>query len=290
MKQRVRLLSLTVGATISLLTIAGVLIVVGIFNESLNWDIFGPKMEAALYGVFGSSIALACIGVAMTIVLGTQEIVKAFRALQQQRTEAASERTKEAPRKTYVLYMGYAVILLALLVASLAFVNHTVLKHRSNVFKRLAGEQMAHFQPKLVGLLKPLVLLPVAEPPRNHVSRDLYDLMKTFDDLSFVQETTLYLPDHQDTSAMWAYNACKQYNCSKYEKENGFDRFFVAKDFEKAMAAGLVGDNEGLEKLNNKTGFIWYYLVKGEKNKPIAILRIKGNSRANFREYIFLGS
>ncbi len=289
MKQRIRLLSFTVGTTISLLTIAGVLIVVGIFNESLNWDIFGPKVEAALYGVFGSSIALACIGVAMTIVLGTQEIVKAFRSLQHQRN-ASSEKPQEASKKTYVLYMGYAVFLLTFLVASLAFVNHNVQRHRSKVFKRLASEQMAHFQPKLISLIRPLTLLPVAEPPRNHVSRDLYDLMKTFDGLSFVRETTLYLPDHQDTSAMWAYNACEQYSCSKYEKENGFNRFFVAKDFEKAMAAGLVGDNEKLENLNRETGFTWYYLITGEKSEPIAILRIKGNSRANFREYIFLGS
>ncbi len=277
MKQRIRLLSLTVGATIVLLTIAGTLIVIGIFNESLNWDIFGPKLEALLYGVFGSSIALASVGVAMTVVLGTQEIVKAFRSIQQQRFPNDTDGSTEASKGTYAKYMLYVVIFLAVLVTLLAIANQGVQRHRSGVFRRLISEQMEHFRPKLSGLLSPL-----SAPPRDHVSYDLYDLIKTLDNLSFVRRTTLYLPDPDDKSAMWGYTAWR-----KHKEEDGFARFFVAKEFEKSMAKGLSGNNKGLKLLNKKTGFTWYFIVEDEKGKPIAVLRIDGNSRENFREYMF---
>ncbi len=277
MKHGIRLLSLTVGATLVLLTIAGILIVVGIFNDALNWDIFGPKVEAFLYGIFGSSIALACVGVAMTIVLGTQEIVKAFRSLQQQRSTQVAEKTIEASKSTYAKYLLYAVISLAMLVTLLALVNHGVQRHRSGVFKRLAAEHMIHFQPKLSELV-----IPLSSPPREHISHDLHDLIKTLDSLSFVSKTTLYLPDPNDESAMWGYTARRQ-----YDKKEGFARFFVAKEFEKAMAKSISGDEEELIELNEEMGFTWYSLVMNKEAKPIAVLRITGNSRENFREYLF---
>ena len=279
MKQRIRLLSLTVGATVFLLTIAGMLIVVGIFNESLNWDIFGPRIEAVLYGVFGSSIALACVGVAMTLVLGTQEIVKAFRSIQQHQSEGGGAVLKEAPKGAYVTCLLYISLFLGVIIACLTLVNHGVQKHRSQVFKKMVNEQMEHFQPKLSGMITPL-----PAPPRDHVSHDLYDLMRTLDNLSFVNRATLYLPDPKDASAMWGYTAW-----GKYKVEDGFAKFFVAKEFEKAMAAGLAGDEAGLTGLNEKTGFTRYHLITGDEGRSLGVLRIDGNSRENFREYM-LGS
>lgn len=236
-----------------------------------------PKVEALLYGIFGSSIALACVGVAMTVVLGTQEIVKAFRSLQQQRATQVAETTVEASKSTYAKYLLYAVLILAMLVTLLALVNLSVQRHRSGVFRRLASEHMTHFQPILSELV-----IPLSAPPRDHISQDLYDLIKTLDNLSFVDKTTLFLPDPEDVSAMWGYSARRQ-----YEKEDGFARFFVAKEFEKAMAKGIAGNEEELIGLNEKTGFTWYSLVKDEEAKPIAVIRIDGNSRENFREYLF---
>ena len=52
------------------------LVVLGIFNAALNWDIFGPRLEAFLYGVFGSCMSLAAFGVAMTVILALQESVR----------------------------------------------------------------------------------------------------------------------------------------------------------------------------------------------------------------------
>jgi hypothetical protein len=109
-------------------------------------------------------------------------------------------------------------------------------------------------------------------------------MVKTLDNLSFVNRTTLYLPDLKDKSAMWGYTAYRD-----YKKEDGFARFFVAKEFEKAMVGGLEGDEAALTKLNEESRFTWYYIVKNKEGKPIAVLRVDGNSKENFREYI-LGS
>ena len=59
MKRRIRMLTLVVHATALLLALAAGLVVVGIFNESLDWDLFGPKLEAILYGVFGTGAVVA---------------------------------------------------------------------------------------------------------------------------------------------------------------------------------------------------------------------------------------
>ncbi len=272
-------LSFTVGITITLLVLAGLLIVVGIFNESLNWDIFGPKIEAFLYGIFGSSIALSCIGVAMTIVLGIQEIVKSFKAIENQHSTNRETVIEEAPRSTYFKYTLFLVILLALTVISLSLVDATVQQHRSNVFRRLISEQMTHFQPKLSN-----ILALINNPPRDNVPQSLHDMITTLDNLSFVNTTTLYLPDPNDNSAMWRYSSNRDYT-----KEEGFSRFFVAKDFEVAMIKGLSGDESKLNEINKVHQFTWYYIVKNEKGKPIAAIKINGNSNENFREYL-LGS
>ena len=62
MKSKVRLMSLVVSFTLILLAIGATLVVLGLFNEALHWDIFGPRLEAFLYGLFGSCMALAAFG------------------------------------------------------------------------------------------------------------------------------------------------------------------------------------------------------------------------------------
>jgi len=100
MNQRIRQLTLSVRATVTLLLTAAALIVVGIFNATLKWDLFGPKVEAILYGVFFSCIALAVIGVALTLVLGIRDVVHSFQAIEKSRSETKDE-LPEAPRTTY---------------------------------------------------------------------------------------------------------------------------------------------------------------------------------------------
>lgn len=277
MKPRVRLLTLTVWITSILLVSAGLLVVLGIFNGALDWDLFGPKLQSVLYGVFASCVGLAFVGLGLTLVLGTQEIVRSFLVIRRHFEPEAAQ--PEASRNTYGKAMLYIVLVLAVLVMALAGLNHLVQLHRSKVFRKLAAEQMDHFAGKVT-----TQVVKLKAPPRDHVPYEIYDLIHTLDGLSFVQRTTLYLPDPDDDSALWGYTAWRE-----YRGEDGFARFFIAKDFEKAMKGALRGETADLDRLNGEKGFSWYQVIKNDQDRPLGVIRIDGNPRENFREY-FLGS
>jgi hypothetical protein len=262
---------------VTLLTVGAVLVVLGIFNEFLKWDIFGPRIEALLRGVFVTCLSLAGFGVAITMVVGIRENVEAFRSFAMNRSGGEAGMVGEAPRRHYLYCMALVCAALALIVGACAAVNQRILVHRAGVFKHLAREQMGHFSPKLAALLAPL-----GAPPRDHVPPELHDLVRTLDGLSFIQTATVYLPDPIDRSAMWGYTA---WRCV-YMKEDGFARFFVAKDFEKAARRALDGDASPLDRINGRTEFIWYGVVKSAQEKPLAVLRLDGNDRESFRDYV----
>lgn len=274
MKSKVRLLSLVVSFTLILLTIGAVLVVLGIFNEALKWDIFGPKLEALLYGVFGSCMALAGFGVAMAIIIAMQESVRDFKKFVQARTN--QEDLPEAPKRIYAARMLAVVVVMAALVGFCASVNHIVLSQRCKVFKRLAGEQLANFQKRISGIVDGFTV-----PPQNNVPRDLYDVIKTLDNLDFIERTTLYIPDPTEGTAMWGFTAWR--DC--YTNADGFARFYIAKDFEKAMRQAMNGTPMELDQINSRNEFTWYQVIAGSDNKPRAVVRIDGDNRQSFREY-----
>ncbi len=274
MKSKIRLMSLVVSFTLILLTIGAMLVVLGIFNAALNWDIFGPRLEAFLYGVFGSCMALAAFGVAMTVILALQESVRDFKRLVQARTSQTE--TVEAPRRAYAARMLYVVLAMACLVALCNGINHVVLAKRCGVFKRLAAEQVGNFQARIAGLVGAFTA-----PPPDNVPRDLYDVIRTVDNLEFVNTATLYLPDPTEATAMWGYTAWR----SAYSNCDGFARFYVAKDFEKAMRQAVDGEATALDDINARNEFSWYQPLTGADGRPLAVLRIDGNPRHSFREY-----
>ncbi|MFA7157772.1 MAG: hypothetical protein WC299_00600 [Kiritimatiellia bacterium] len=274
MKSKVRLLSLVVSFTLILLTIGAVLVVLGIFNEALKWDIFGPKLEALLYGVFGSCMALAVFGFSMTVIIAMQELVLDFKKLVQARTN--QENVPEAPKRIYAARMLAVVVVMAVLVGLCASINHVVLTQRCKVFKRLAGEQLANFQKKISGIVDGFTV-----PPQNNVPRDLYDVVKTLNNLDFIARTTLYVSDPTEKTAMWGFTAWRNY----YTNSDGFARFYIAKDFEKAMRQAMDGTSMELDQINSKNEFTWYQVIAGSDNKPKAVVRIDGDNRQSFREY-----
>ncbi len=259
--------------TLILLTIGAVLVVLGIFNAALNWDIFGPKLEACLYGVFGSCMALAGFGAVMAVIIAMQESVRDFKQFVQSRTN--QQEVPDAPKRTYAARMLGVVAVMALLVGCCALLDYIVLTQRCGVFKQLAAEQVGNFQPKIVGLVGAF-----PAPPQNDVPRDLYDVVKTLDNLDFVQRTTLYIPDPAEPMAMWGYTAWRDYT-----NTDGFARFFVAKDFEKAMRRAVDGFTADLDRINARNEFVWYKLLPGENGKGEAVVRIDGNIHQSFREY-----
>jgi hypothetical protein len=276
--ERNRQLTLSVKATVILLLAAAALIVIGIFNATLRWDIFGPKVEAVLYGVFFSCIALSIIGVAMTLVLGIREVVHSFQAIERS-SSGSKEELPDASRRSYTRQLLWTFAALLATVAMFAAANYVIQGHRSKVFKRIAAEQMKQFDSKLIQMISSLSV-----PPRKNVPSDLHDLIRSIDNLAYVEKATLYLPDPTDSSAMWGFTARRGYSA-----EDGFAKFFVAKDFERAMAEALHGSQARMRDINNKRGFVWYYIVSDRKGKSIAVLRLEGNPRENYREYM-LGS
>lgn len=274
MKSKVRLMSLVVSFTLILLAIGATLVVLGLFNEALHWDIFGPRLEAFLYGLFGSCMALAAFGTAMTVIIALQESVRDFKQFVRARTN--QEVVPDAPKRIYAARMAAVVALLALLVALCAGINHVVLTKRCQTFKRLAEEQVGNFQAKIAEIVGAL-----PAPPQNNVPRDLYDVLRTVDNLEFVQTATLYVPDSSEAAAMWGYTAWR----NVYSNEDGFARFYVAKDFEKAMRQALDGKPADLDRINARNEFIWYKPLAGSDGRPNAVIRIDGDSRHSFREY-----
>lgn len=274
MKSRVRLLNLVVSFTLILLTIGAMLVVLGIFNEALNWDIFGPKLQALLYGIFGACMALAGFGGVMSVIIAMQESVKDFKRFVQARTLEPAE--TDAPRQAYAIRMLLIVTVMALLVVTCAAVNRSVLKHRCGVFKRLAAEQVANFEPQLIAQVDQF-----AAPPQSDVPRQLFDLVKTIDNLEFVTRTTLYIPDPAESNAMWGFTAWR----SAYSNADGFAKFYIAKDFEKAMRNALDGDASTISDINNRNEFVWYKVLNTKESLAKAVVRVDGNSGANFREY-----
>jgi len=275
MKSRVQLLNLVVSFTLILLTIGAVLVVLGIFNETLSWDIFGPRAEAVLYGVFGSAMALAGFGVAMSVVIAMQESIKDFKKFVQARTK--EEPTADAPRRAYAFRMVNIVTCMALLVVICAIANHVVLRHRCGVFKKLSAEQVSNFSTQIMTPVETF-----SSPPQSHVPRQLYDVIKTIDNLEFVLRTTLYIPDPDETNAMWGYTAWRR----SYTNADGFAKFYIAKDFEKALRKACDGDDSELEEINNRNEFIWYKVMGADEGlESKAVIRVDGNSHANLREY-----
>ncbi len=275
MRRRIKILSFTVATTIALLLVGATLVVLGIFDEILNWDIFSAKVEAVLTGIFWASVVLSIFGVAITFVLGIQEIVRAIGSLQRYPDLESSNVVPEAPKTTYLLYMVGLVSVFSALIGVLSVINNRITVHRSQVFKEIAAEQMQKLQTKWVQQVSQ-----ITTPPRNNVPISLHELIQSVVKLSFVNNMTLYLPDTEDKTVIWSYNSW-----GTYKKENGFERTFVAKEYEQAIQATFLGRPELLQVINDRTGFTWYYVVKNPQDQTMAILKINGNAQENFREY-----
>jgi hypothetical protein len=210
----------------------------------------------------------------MTVIIALQESVRDFKRFVQARTH--QEDAADAPRRTYAVRMMAVVFAMALLVSICALLNRVELRQRCTVFKRLAAEQVGNFEGKIVGVVGKF-----PAPPQKDVPRDLYDVVKAVDNLDFVTTATVYLSDPNEATAMWGFTAWRD----SYSNEDGFARFYVAKDFEKAMRKAMDGNPSDLEKINARNEFTWYRLLPGADGSPKAVVRIDGDSHQSFREY-----
>ncbi|MDP8235092.1 MAG: hypothetical protein P9M08_01785 [Candidatus Erginobacter occultus] len=266
---RVNPLTLAVTATAFLLCAGAFLVVLGIFNETLRWDIFSPRVEAVLWGVFFSSVTLGCFGAVLSSVLGIHRIAGSIRDLGPGRSGP------EPRRRRYVAALLWLAVLMALVVAACAAANYLVLNHRTAVFTRVAAGQMEHLGPKLARSLQGL-----SAPPRDRALKETRELLSTLNGLSFVNRAELFLPDPADDSALWKFRA------GGYSREEpGPQRFFIARESDRAVKLALEGDPGPLDELNRRRDFIRCFVVTDDRGTPAAVIRIEGNPRENFRDY-----
>ncbi|MES1241857.1 MAG: hypothetical protein ABUT39_09585 [Acidobacteriota bacterium] len=276
MRSQIKLLSLTVRATVVLLTVGAFLVVLGIFDDFLGWDIFSPEVERMLYGLFASSVALGGFGAAICVVLGIQEVVRAFRKLVE-RSEPEAARTVEAPRRIYIVALAAVLVLLIVTVSSLAAVNRRVEARRLKVFKLIARDQMAQLGPHLAA---EVARIPV--PCETCGTPGLEEFFRTLKGLSFSSSATLYLADPADETVLWRYPSTDCHGC---DDKPGFERFFIARDDDRAVNLALRGDTAWIEQKNNGPGFIWHQVIRDGQGKNRAVLQIWGNENESFRDY-----
>ncbi|WP_404786717.1 hypothetical protein [Altericista sp. CCNU0014] len=278
MKQQVKLLSLTVWVTVWLLLLGATLVVLGVFNQQLKWDIFSPQVEAFLYGVFFSSLMLSIFGVAIAFVLSLKRIVEAVEALERKGSLDPALAVPKTRPLTYVGYMLGLFAAFAALIGVLGLVDYQVQVHRSEVFKRIAAEQMQRFGQRLIPPLSQFQKTPVSASAKPKL---LQEVMNAFRELPFVRQAMLYVPDSRDGSVLWRYTSYPQVS----KDDAPFQRFLVVKQFEEAIQQSLKGNSKALEDLNRQSKLEWYHTIKDDRGKPLGVLKIEGNPSENFREY-----
>lgn len=271
MRSQMKLLSLAVRATVILLTAGAFLVVLGIFDDLLEWDIFSPEVERLLRGVFAACVALGSFGAAICVVLGIQEVVRAIRKL------VAQDEPREAPRRTYTVALAAVLLLLVVSVAALGAVNRRVEAHRLKVFKLIARDQMAQLGPHLAA-----EVARVPAPCAKCATPEMEQFFVTLLGLSFCRSATLYLPDPANETVLWRYPKDDPRFANDPAK---MERFFIAKDDDRAIHLALRGDTAWIDQKNAGPGFIWHHVIRDGQGKTRAVLQIWGDESESFREY-----
>ncbi|HEY4595006.1 MAG TPA: hypothetical protein VIJ02_01295 [Thermoanaerobaculia bacterium] len=275
MRSRIKLLSLTVSATAVLLTTGAVLVVLGIFNQYLHWDIFSPAVEKFLYGIFFSCLALGAFGVAISVVLGIQEVVQALRRMIEAASPQAAEPARPAPRRSYAAVLAALLVLLVGTVLFFNAVNRRVETGRLRNFKLIVHDEMRELGPHLEGeIAKIQAPCPACAPP------SLPELVKTLQGLSFCHSAVLFMADPADKAVVWKYEG----SCYSTEPPR-FERFFVASDIDRAVSQALAGDTAWIDQMNGAPDFNWYQTVRDPQGKIRAVLKIFGNPNESYRDY-----
>ncbi|MEM8637904.1 MAG: hypothetical protein AAGG51_03665 [Cyanobacteria bacterium P01_G01_bin.54] len=267
------MLRLIIRTTAVLLIASAVLLIVGLFDEFLNWDIFSQGVENVLYGVFFSCLVLAGAGIALSFVLGILEIVEIMRAGHDGRS------LPPAPRFGYYTKrsLAGATALIGLLLL-LSFVNAGVQHHRQAVFRELAEQQTQRFSAKIARALPRDLSNPTVAP-------ELAQLMQTVERSELFGDTLLYLPDPADADALWYYDGYT-YREPDAEGPIPFERLFISSRRETVVGRMLQGKAQERFDFIQAKKFVWLEPI-GRGDDIKAVLFLRGYRNADFRNYDF---
>ncbi|MEM6252450.1 MAG: hypothetical protein AAF821_05955 [Cyanobacteria bacterium P01_D01_bin.156] len=267
------MIRLVIRTTAILLSIGAVLVIVGLFDAFLGWNIFSQSVENFLYGVFFSCLVLAGVGIALSFVLGLLEIVEIMRASHEGRVLPPPPRLGYFAKRSVLGVSALVGLLIAL-----SLVNAGVQEHRQGVFRQLVQQQTQQLSPKIASFLPSDLAAPTA-------SSQLQQAFETLTRSELVWSATLYLPDPSDTDALWYYNNQTRYSVPDNQSENEipFERLFVAKRLEELISNAFEGQQESLENYNKTNSFVWLEPI--EQNNVQGVIYLEGNSEADLRDY-----
>ena len=277
MKPRLRPLELAVLSTSALLLVGAALAALAVFDEALGWDILGAQIEAVLRGVLLVSVIMGVFGVAVSVVLGIHELVAAVRSIADGLLPEAAPR-REAPARAYARPVALALAALALAVVGLSAADHVIRHGRDRVFRRLAAEQLERFGPRIG---REAARLPLTRDAGSDdtMAPALSELVLSLEELSFVAQVQVLMPDPHDEHALWRYSAAPGHDDDRLE------RVYVAKDEERAVVRALAGDSALLEQLDARMPFVAHAVVCDDQGMPRAVVRLEGDRREDFRDY-----
>ncbi|HXU32977.1 MAG TPA: hypothetical protein VN851_20615 [Thermoanaerobaculia bacterium] len=275
MPERVRLLALSTRATIALLLAGAFLVVLGFFDEFLDWDIFAPGVEKALTGVFASCVALGAFGLAISLAAGLRDAVAAIERL-------GPERPADQPvalaltRRRALIWLGAMFGLLGLTVLGFNFANDRILAGRQRTFKALARHQMKELGPRWAAELERF-----REPCPTCVAPGLRELVRAFDAQSFCQSVDVYLADPADPGVLWRYQPSND-----AEKPAMLERQLVSRDQERAISQALHRQPAWLDQMTGDLNWVSYQTVKATNGRPLAVVEIFANDRESYGDYL----
>jgi len=282
MKSRVNLLSLAVATTVVLLVAGAGLVVLGIFNEYLGWNIFSPPVKKVLWGIFFSSVALGAFGAAISIVLALEEVVRALRRMVPGASPAApgipvpsDPRPPETrpPRRLYLAWMAALLAAAAAAVGGVDLVNRHVERQRTVVFKRMVREQMSRVGPLLARELESV------SPCKTCLRPEVAGLLASLESQPCCESVSLVIADPTDAAALWRYG-----DRWPSSTEGFLERYFIADDVARAIKLALAGDTAWVDQMNAGPAFNWIEVLRDPAGRPRAALRILGNPREDYRE------
>ena len=265
-----------VSITLLLLQLSAVLIVLGICDAFLDWNIFPPEMEKVLYAIFGCFMVMAAMGIGATLTLSARELVFAVRQLGFCVAKESLLCEPALPFFRRWAWLGGTVMAAAILLGGFSIANSRSDLRQISIFKKVSAEQFSSFAPKITAELGAL-----SAPPHNNVPPKLYEYIKALRDLTAFGEATLYLPDPVDADIMWGYTTWR----GKYDNADGFARFYAVKAFEKAMLQAVHGKPEALDKINANAILEYYGLLSSAEGKPLGVLRLDGQFGEDYRSY-----
>lgn len=258
---RINVFSLSGRLTLFILISAAGAFVLGILDRFLGWAILGPDGKDVFKGIFLSLSGLGLFGLAITAVLGLGELVRCLKKLLFHADESprppAFEFSIESPLVQIGIFCGF----FCALAVGLHFADRHIKAGADRSFKNSAAVRLEEIRVPLSQALTDIRMDEYTEFPEQ-----IRAIVQSTGNLPYAKKTILYLPDPNVESFMW-----------RYSLDSGPERFFVSGIEDKAIYNALRGEENGIEELNAKQPFVYYFAVSPTRSATLGIVKVCGS-------------